>query len=179
MSKLLILDIDETLVHATEAPLSRDCDFETDLYYVYKRPYLDEFLSFCFAQFTVAIWTTAGKEFAEQVVETVVKKHGEPVFLWSYERCTKRLDPHTYETLLIKNLDKVKKRGYRLESVIMVDDTPQKLSKHYGNLVRVGEYTGQDGDKELLKLIKYLEHLKPIENIRKVEKRGWQSKYDA
>ena len=46
MDKLLILDIDETLVHATEEDLGRACDFETDWYVVYKRPHVDEFLDF-------------------------------------------------------------------------------------------------------------------------------------
>ncbi len=31
--KLLILDLDETLIHATEKPLERQADFTTELYY--------------------------------------------------------------------------------------------------------------------------------------------------
>lgn len=36
--KLLILDIDETLIHATEKQLELEHDFETQWYFVYKRP---------------------------------------------------------------------------------------------------------------------------------------------
>ena len=41
---LLILDVDETLVFATEKELSRKADFIVFDYHVYKRPYLNQFL---------------------------------------------------------------------------------------------------------------------------------------
>ncbi len=42
--KLLILDLDETLIHATENELNFSADFRFDRYFIYKRPYLDQFL---------------------------------------------------------------------------------------------------------------------------------------
>jgi len=77
----------------------------------------------------------------------------------------------------IKDLAKLKRKGYCLEQMIMVDDTPQKLERNYGNLVRVKEWLGNTEDNELLLLKKYLTDLKDINNIRQVEKRGWQSRY--
>jgi RNA polymerase II subunit A small phosphatase-like protein len=59
----------------------------------------------------------------------------------------------------------------------MVDDTPEKLSKHYGNLVRVKEYLGQEEDSELKILINFLTYLKSVQSVRKIEKRGWQRNY--
>ena len=59
----------------------------------------------------------------------------------------------------------------------MIDDTPEKLLRHYGNLVRVREYTGQMHDNELKILVEFLEYLKDVSSIRKIEKRGWQKKY--
>ena len=177
MEKLLILDIDETLIHATAERLERDCDFETSWYFVYKRPFLDEFLSFCFSNFRVAIWTSAGEEFAEEIVKSVIEKHGTPEFLWSNQKCTPRFNPETFETVPVKNLDKVKNKGFHLDYVIMVDDTPEKLSKHYGNLVRVKEYTGQEEDSELKILMGFLSYLKGVQSVRKIEKRGWQRNY--
>lgn len=177
MDKLLILDIDETLLHATQEDLGRECDFETDWYMVYKRPKVDEFLSYSFNNFNVGIWTSAGAEFAEDIVKKLISKHGNPTFVWSRERCTPRLNPETLETIPTNNLDKVKKKGYSLNPSIMVDDTPEKLLKHYGNLVRVKEYIGQSEDRELLILMQYLTFLKGVHNVREIEKRGWQRKY--
>lgn len=59
----------------------------------------------------------------------------------------------------------------------MVDDTPEKLSKHYGNLVRVKEFNGQEDDSELMILMQFLSYLKSVDNVRKIEKRGWQNNY--
>lgn len=67
--KLLILDIDETLVHARKFPLERKANSKTSLYYVYKRPYVDKFLQFCRTHFEVAIWTTGGYQYGQQVFE--------------------------------------------------------------------------------------------------------------
>jgi hypothetical protein len=44
--KLLILDLDETLVYATEEKLERQEDFIVGQYYVYKRPFYTSLLSF-------------------------------------------------------------------------------------------------------------------------------------
>jgi RNA polymerase II subunit A small phosphatase-like protein len=71
----------------------------------------------------------------------------------------------------------VKRKGFLLESVIMVDDTPEKLSKHHENLVRVNEFNGQEDDSELIILMQFLSHLKSVDNVRKIEKRGWQNNY--
>ena len=175
--KLLILDLDETLIHATEEPLTRQADFKTELYSVYKRPFVDRFLEFCFQNFKVGVWTTAGKEFAEEVVQNIFTSDYTLEFLWSYQRCTRVFDSETLEVYYIKNLKKLKRKGYLLEEIIMVDDTPRKLERNYGNLVRVTEWLGEQNDRELLLLIQYLDYLKDLENIRKIEKRGWRHRY--
>ncbi len=175
--KLLILDLDETLIHATEQPLEHETDFRTELYHVYKRPHVEAFLEFCQENFLVGVWTTSGKDFAEIVVKSVFLRNYLLQFLWSRERCTRAYNPNTMETYYIKNLSKLKRQGYRLENIIMVDDTPMKLQKNYGNLIRIEEWLGNSEDKELLRLMKYLADLKEVENIRTVEKRGWQIYY--
>lgn len=44
--KLLVLDLDETLVFSTECRLSRQESFCTPEYYVYERPHLRQFSEF-------------------------------------------------------------------------------------------------------------------------------------
>ena len=175
--KLLILDLDETLIHATEKPLEREADFITELYYVYKRPYIERFLKFCFENFLVGVWTTAGEEFAKIVVKNLFPNNYYLQFLWSHIRCTRKYDPEIMKSYYIKNLAKLKRKRYRLEQIIMLDDTPQKLENNYGNLVRVNEWLGDTSDRELLYLMAYLAELKEMKNIRKVEKRGWQNRF--
>ncbi len=56
---LLILDVDETLIHATDKELNQKVDFKIFDYYVYKRPFLDEFLEEVKTDFQMAIWSSA------------------------------------------------------------------------------------------------------------------------
>ena len=175
--KLLVLDIDETLIHATENPVNDEWDFQVEQYYVYKRPYLDLFLDYCESNFEVGLWTSAEGGFARFVVGGIFRK-GYPLrFVWSIERCTEVFNPVLYDFSYIKNLKKLKRKGYKLEEVIMIDDTPSKLRKNYGNLIAIDEYRAQNDDKELLRIINYLDDLKNAPNIRTIEKRGWKYRY--
>ena len=176
--KLLILDLDETLIHATENSLTYEADLETELYHIYKRPYLDHFLAFCRENFEVGIWTTAGREFANIVIENVFPKNYPLKFLWSFKHCTRMYDPELMESYYIKNLAKLKRMGYRLEHMIMVDDTPKKLERNYGNLVRIKAWLGNPKDRELLRPINYLSDLKKVENVRAIDKRLWENEYE-
>jgi len=45
--KLLLLDLDETLIHARETPLGRNEDFCVGEYFVYRRPPVDKFIDGC------------------------------------------------------------------------------------------------------------------------------------
>ena len=51
-----------------------------------------------------------------------------PSFVWSRTRCTPRFDYERWEKLYLKDLKKVKRRGYDLDRVLIVDDSPEKFS---------------------------------------------------
>jgi len=53
--KLLILDLDETLIYATAEKLQREPDLRVGQYFVYKRPFVEPFLDVCFESFEVAV----------------------------------------------------------------------------------------------------------------------------
>ena len=176
--KLLILDIDETLIFASETPCSRPHDFIVgDKYFVYKRPFVEQFLAWSFQNFDVAVWTSATDDYAAEIVANVFPQSDlDLLFLWSRERCTPSLDSESRETLLEKKLTKLRRRGHKLESVIVVDDTPQMWRNSYGNLVRVKPYFGGLEDDELENSTLYLGILKNLENVRKVDKRNWRNR---
>ena len=67
--KLLILDLDETLIYATEEKLEREPDFIVGQYFIYKRPFVSEFLEFCFENFEVAAWTSSTRNYAVEIIE--------------------------------------------------------------------------------------------------------------
>lgn len=180
MRKLLILDLDETLIYATEEPLEPKADFilfedTSTPYFVYERPYLKDFLEFCFSNFEVAIWTSSAEDYAEGIVKNILLSSQQPKFIWARKRCTYRRNLETYEYEWLKNLTKVKRHGYRLENVIVIDDTPAKLAKHYGNLLLIKSFEGDLTDNELQILPVFLEKLANVENMRRVEKRYWRN----
>ncbi|KZN43300.1 hypothetical protein N474_14645 [Pseudoalteromonas luteoviolacea CPMOR-2] len=172
--KLLILDLDETLIYATEKKLAIEHSFVAGQYYVYERPHLKEFLDYCLREFLVAVWTSSNELYAETIVSHLFGGDHDLEFVWARRRCVRKFDLEYYDWFYVKDLKKVKRQGFNLDAMIMVDDTPKKLIRNYGNLVRVCRFEGNQCDKELRDLIAYLEELKGIDNVRTVEKRNWK-----
>jgi RNA polymerase II subunit A small phosphatase-like protein len=184
---LLILDLDETLIHATATKLGDDFAFQLYDYYVYKRPGLGAFLAACAEKFDIAVWSSASDDYVRQVVAQVLPAEIKPVFVWGRSRCTplaSRPDDgygdynptgfSHYE--YAKLLKKVRRLGYNLQQVLIVDDTPEKVRNCYGNAIYPTPFLGDPSDRELLILGQYLHTLHEAENVRSIEKRQWQQR---
>jgi TFIIF-interacting CTD phosphatase-like protein len=172
--KLLLLDLDETLIHATATPLGSAADFQFDAYHVYKRPGVEQFLLDISRHFTVGVWSSASEEYVKEIVKTITPATVEWFMIWGKDRCTIRRDYTLDQYYFEKRLDKIKKKGFRLEQVIIVDDSPEKSRNNYGNAVYIAPFEGDQQDRELTHLYQYLLTLKDAVNIRAIEKRGWR-----
>jgi RNA polymerase II subunit A small phosphatase-like protein len=173
---LLILDLDETLIFGSERLPERPPDFVCGQFKIYKRPGLGDFVAAIRTSFDVAVWSSATGEYVRCVVEHVFGD-GYPLrFVWSRERCTGRVDPRTGELLYLKDLKKVRRRGYRLARVLMVDDDARVLARSYGNLIKVTPYSGDRYDGELHALLPYLFSLADVDDVRTCEKRAWKDR---
>jgi len=180
--KLLILDVDETLIHGSEQPLDRPADFVCDWCHLYKRPYVEAFMDFCREHFRLAVWSSASRDHIDMALEQIGAADFPFEFVWGVERCSNVLTRpddcvHAGMWHWRKDLKKVKRRGYDLTQVIMLDDSPEKLDRHYGNLLRIRPFHGEPEDRELLRVMPYLLELKEAENIRAIEKRGWEARF--
>ncbi len=188
--RLLILDMDETLLH-TECFESSDYipegsyDFKFPMgeysgdqtwYFTIKRPFLDEFMKYAFDNFKVAIWTAGGSDYADTVISKCGVDKTKLEFFWTRERCTIKRDYETGNNYGEKNLSKVRNLGWNLDRVLIIDDVAKTASNNYGNLIRISEYFNSSKDTELLKLMNYLEIIKDEPNFRTIEKRGWSNK---
>lgn len=184
---LLILDIDETLIHATEKELEQKADFKIFHYNVYKRPFLDEFLVEVKDDFLMAIWSSASDDYVEEMVKRIIPNEVKLEFVWGRSRCTFRRNwkideygHYGYEFRnhyhYVKPLKKVKRKGFDLNRILIVDDSPHKSKDNFGNAIYPTEFTGDTHDKELKLLAKYLKTLKDKENVRTIEKRNWQNR---
>ncbi|MBV6624580.1 MAG: HAD family hydrolase [Rivularia sp. (in: Bacteria)] len=175
-NKLLILDIDETLIYSSETQLERTPDFKLDEYFVYIRPGLEEFISNCSKLFYLAVWTASGSDYAHEVIKNIFPKELQLEFIFTGERCLvkRNLDLDIIE--IFKPLKKVKKKGYSLNHVLIVDNLTETFKYNYGNGILVKEYLGEEHDRELFLLFKYLETIGTEENVRIIDKRHWKSK---
>ena len=177
-NKLLILDIDETLIYSSEKQLDRLPDFELDKYFVYKRPGVEEFISTCNNWFSLAVWTASSSDYAHEVINNLFPDSLQLEFIFTRERCLfkRNLDLDIIETF--KPLKKVKRKGFSLNNVLIVDDIAETFKYNYGNAILVKKYQGEATDIELFLLLKYLEIISTEENMRIIDKRHWKSKVD-
>ena len=181
---LLVLDLDETLIHASESELHRKADFSVYGYHVYRRPHLDAFISECACHFDLAIWSSASDPYVAAVVERIFPDPSMLQFVWGRSRATLRRfstpdDVYfhwpTDHRHFLKPLAKISRRGrWRLERILIVDDTPEKCVRNYGNAIYVHPFEGQDEDSELPALALYLHSLRDHDNVRTFEKRRWR-----
>ena len=150
MKKLLILDLDETLISsAYEKPLTYDFCFilEKLTYYVKIRPNLDAFLNFCFEHFNVAIWSAGDEDYVNKIVGYIFKdRQNQLLFIWSKKKCTIIVKTYNfYEQIIIriKNLKKIwRKKGINFDktNTLILDDTPNTYTNNYGNAIRIKEF---------------------------------------
>jgi len=176
MKKIVVLDLDETLIYARKNDVNT-YDFKVGDFLVNKRSYLNEFLSFCNENFEVIIWTSSSKNYAEEIVHNIMDEKNVSILL-SREDCVQTRDLNTDEIVWIKDLKKLKRKGYCLDNILVIDDSPEKLQRNYGNLIRIKPFYG-DADDELLLLQKYLETILHEVNFRKIEKRNWRNKISS
>jgi len=175
MPKLLMLDLDETLFHATKTALDTPHDFMVADYFVYKRPHVDAFIAFCRQHFQLAVWTSSSEDYATAIVKEIFGNSDDLAFLWHRQQCITRYNPENGEYDYIKDLKKLKRKGFSLDHIIALDDSPEKLQRNYGNLLRIKPFTGATQDEELLHIMPFLMKLKEITNIRTFEKRNWRN----
>jgi len=168
---LLVLDLDETLLHASVSGLGYESDFTDTFYYYYKRPHVDEFLRRASKSFRMAIWSSASTSYVLQAAEKILPPI-EWEFLWGRERNTLAYCAEEHARYHIKDFKKLRKKGINIERALMIDDTPSKCERNYGNAIYIPAYEG--GEDDVLPILAdYLETLKDVPNVRKVEKRGW------
>ena len=172
MRKLLILDLDETLIYG--CPGATGEDFQAAGIPVFIRPGAQLFIEQMAKVFTLAVWTSASSDYATDIVALLFPNP--PEFLWSRERCVRWFNPETCETEFVKDLKKIRRLGWGLGDVLVVDDSPEKLSRNYGNLVRIPPFTG-GADDILAPLSAFLFSLANVPDVRRIEKRGWNEPY--
>ncbi|MBL8484310.1 MAG: HAD family hydrolase [Rhodocyclaceae bacterium] len=171
---LLILDLDETLMHASMHGLPRAADFRIGPYGALKRPHVAEFIEYCLEHYTLAVWTSSSDTYAQCAVEALFPAAARLAFLWARDHCAMELRMDGLEVAWIKNLQQVEQLGYGLDRVIAVDDSPEKYCYQPENLLPCKAFYGDSQDRELLDLTHYLERVKSAGDLRRLELARWK-----
>ena len=105
MKGLLLLDLDETLIHSEEfprtQPSAKEFDFKVGFekedywFMTKKRPFLDEFIKFAFENFDVGVWTASTDDYVTIILENIGIDINKLKCFYTRENCGMRLD---YET---------------------------------------------------------------------------------
>lgn len=177
-AKTLVLDLDETLVHANDEPaLPCPAEFRVGPYGVLRRPGVEAFLEFALSHFEhVGVWTASTRSYALPVLDHIVDRE-RLTFVWGRERCTYHIDHETRDAQYLKDIRKLTRSGkFRKEQLLFVDDSPEKLARSYGNLISIRPFEGDPNDRELQALERYLRSIGDVNNVRTLEKRGWRAR---
>jgi RNA polymerase II subunit A small phosphatase-like protein len=162
--RLIVFDLDETLVHATEAPLPYAHTFQVNPYFVYVRPFASELIKFCASHFDIAVWSSSSERYVETVTAEVFGSTFPVAFSWAVTKCVQKVDPRSNGYVYVKDLRKVMKHGYAADEIIVIDDSPEKLQRQPTRHLCLPAFTGDPSDTELLGVIERVKAMAKIQS---------------
>lgn len=208
--KNIVLDIDATLVHThgeldnfkmlkvydpkTQMELRKkvytmvlvDVSTEpgegevTELSGIY-RPYLKEFLDFCFNYFdNVVIWSAGKKKYVEKMCELMFPLKNQPILIFNYDDCES--DENDFITKPLEKIYRHKNCKGKLstKNTFVLDDREDTFSLNKRNGVLVPEFESDMSledihhhkDNNLLKLMAWLstKEVKESTDVKKINK---------
>jgi len=164
--KVLVLDLDETLIHSTSRG-SRNHDYMIEvlvdkhicLYYVYKRPYVDNFLKKVSEWYKVVVFTASLKEYADPVIDYLDPE--KKIFAKRYfrESCQYR------NGIYMKDLQIIEKD---LSKICLVDNSSFSYEINKENGIPIETWINEPKDRELLNLLPFLDALRFVEDVRSI-----------
>jgi CTD small phosphatase-like protein 2 len=167
IGKTLILDLDETLIHADFDRIYKDYDAIINFVYngeetqvpIFIRPGLFEFLQLASQNFEIFIFTASIKEYADAVLNFLDPQ--KKVFKFRFYRndCI-----NVKNRIFIKDLRIFTNR--KQENIIIVDNSLYSFTNQISNGVLINSFYNDQEDRELLNLMSYLNILQDSQDVR-------------
>lgn len=163
--KLLVLDLDETLIHTFMKEVPENCEqitvkipnkFEKTIHFKI-RPFCKEFLNKVSQFFDICVFTAAHSSYANPILDALDPEGCFFKDRYFNDSCTK-INQYTVKDLRILKSD--------LKDVILVDNTALCFGLQKENGVPIVCYTGQETDQELNYLSEFLLYLNTFEDVR-------------
>ncbi|WVZ21336.1 hypothetical protein V8G54_008658 [Vigna mungo] len=191
--KLLILDVNGLLADfvsiydtRTRYRREREPDFILKGRKVYKRPFCEDFLQFCFDRFHVGVWSSRAKCNVDEAIKFLMGKSASKLlFCWNQSHCTTTeftTVEDIHKPLVLKELKKLwekeepdlpwEKGEFNESNTLLLDDSPYKALMNpthsaifpysYRYFYTRDSELGPEGDLRI-----YLDGLALAENVRK------------
>ncbi|KAL5723503.1 protein-serine/threonine phosphatase [Ranunculus cassubicifolius] len=164
--KLLVLDMDETLIHARQKKFTEEADFSFTLvednttFYVKLRPGVRSFLENAANMFDVMIFTSSEKEYADQIIDFLDPK-GSLISRRAYRDSGKTPRDGYVKDLTVLEHD--------LAKVIIIDNDRHYFRLQKDNGIPIKAWYGDVPlDQELPLLLPFLAELVVAEDVRSV-----------
>lgn len=144
--------------------------------WIYKRPFVDDFLQQCSRFYQLAVWTSARANYAQEVVRRVLPDIS-PLFVFSEQHCVSDFSGNRPAVTGLKPLSlllpALQRVGSSLARVLVLDDSAYKHSHHLAHLIPIAPWFAAPGDRELQRLLPYLQHIAPDSNIALQPHHNW------
>eukprot|EP00798_Chlamydomonas_sp_ICE-L_P003902 gene3902-13972_t len=162
--KTLVLDLDETLVHSSlEMVIAPDFSFpvhfnnQEHTIHVRQRPFLHEFMSRVSELFEIVVFTASQKIYAEKLLNIIDPKHKYIKHRIYRDSCV-IVDGNYLKDLSVLGRD--------LANTLIVDNSPQAFGFQIDNGVPIESWYEDPTDRELSKLLPFLEGLVEVDDVR-------------
>lgn len=173
--KTLILDMDETLIHADvdfnfkfhDEILKFTCEDEEILIPLILRPHLFEFLNFAYEHFELVIFTASEPSYADAILD-YIEKDKKYFAKRLYRDSCLYLNPGLY----IKDLNIFQNRNQK--DIVIVDNSVFCFSNQLNNGILISSFFNDQNDSMLMNLVNYLNILANADDIREENKKYFQ-----
>ena len=172
--KVLVLDLDETLIHSRHAGLlrsSEDPGFPPDFilrvaidnhpvrFLVHKRPHVDHFLSVVSQWFELVVFTASMEIYGKGVADKLDRSQKMLHRRYYRQHCTPDLGTYTKDLSTITT---------DLSSVFILDNSPGAYRLYPDNAIPIKSWFSDPSDTALLELLPVLDALRFVSDVRSI-----------
>ena len=173
--KVLVLDLDETLIHAHQADVlghsikpadslpdfmfHADIDHHHVRFLVHKRPHVDHFLSVVSQWFELVVFTASMEIYGKGVADKLDRSQKMLHRRYYRQHCTPDLGTYTKDLSTITT---------DLSSVFILDNSPGAYRLYPDNAIPIKSWFSDPSDTALLELLPVLDALRFVSDVRSI-----------
>lgn len=149
--KVIILDLDETLIHACPEWIGRKPDFLAANQMIFVRPDAKAFIRQALQHYKVAIWTASYGQYTQEILAHLFDDVSDIEFIWDRNDCQLSSYDSGME-YFSKSLCKLEDAGWHDGDYLIIDDQPEHIIGNQQYIIGIKPYFGSLNDDALMQL---------------------------